>query len=295
MNNHYPGSALSPPKAENLVVCPICCSAATRQVNELGFYSRNGSKKTSIMLCRNCGLFWRVFEEEGFELKAHYEVTSYTNLEEEENWKRARSPFFSQLITLIQGFHKSGQHALLDFGCSYGHLMDIAARRGLTCAGVEVVDQLRERLRPRYAMYKTLEEVGEERFDAITCIDSLYCSPNPVADMVQMAHLLKDDGVMVVRIANRAPLLRLMLLLHGTFTNDQIGDQLFAFNDKAVRLLAGKAGLAVRKVILREHKRIWDSWFYLLAYGLLPLFCTVTALKWTPGLTYILQKDIRRG
>jgi hypothetical protein len=100
---------------------------------------------------------------------------------------------------------------------------------------------------------------------------------------------------MVVRIANRAPLLRLMLLLHGTFTNDQIGDQLFAFNDKAVRLLAGKAGLAVRKVILREHKRIWDSWFYLLAYGLLPLFCTVTALKWTPGLTYILQKDIRRG
>jgi SAM-dependent methyltransferase len=268
--------------------CPICSSAAVGQVNQLAFYSSRGERTTAILSCQACGLFWRAFEDPAFPLETHYEMSSYTQLQAEENWRRTRALFFLQLLTLIQGFHHARADSLLDFGCGYGHLMDLAAGRGYTCAGVELVDHLRERLRPRYDMYKTLEEVGEKQFDAITCIDSLYYSANPAGDMVQMAHLLKADGVMVVRIANRAPLLRLMLRVRGTFTNEHMGDQVFALNDKTMRLLAGRAGLAVRKVILREHKQIWDSWFHLFAYGLLPVFCALTARKWTPGLTCVL-------
>jgi hypothetical protein len=87
--------------------------------------------------------------------------------------------------------------------------------------------------------------------------------------------------------------------LHGTFTNDQMGDQLFVFNDRTMRLLAAQAGLVVRKVILRERKRNVilrysrrrDLWLQTLAHGILTSFCRVTTLKWTPGLTYVLQKS----
>ena len=265
-------------------------SGAVRRVNQLGFYAKGGEVKTDILWCRDCGLFWREFPEPGFALEKHFELSSYTQLGAQERWRRTRGPFFSELVGLVAGFCRTERPALLDYGCSYGHLMDEAAGRGFACSGVELVAALRHRLQERYPVYKALREVGPAEFDAITAIDSLYYAPDPVAEARRMRQLLKPQAVLVVRIANRGPLLRWMLRWRGSFGNQHMGDQLLVFNDRAMRVLAKRAGLSVVQVVVRERKPLWDSWRHLLGYGLLPLLCRLTGLKWTPGLTYVLQK-----
>jgi len=63
----------------------------------------------------------------------------------------------------------------------------------------------------------------------------------------------------------------------------------FAGSVAVAALIGGGASVFATVQLLRNR---WTSYVQdHLAYGLLPFFCTVTSLKWTPGLTYVLQKQ----
>jgi SAM-dependent methyltransferase len=271
--------------------CPICNSLKTQLVTTLPFYAKTGDEPTDIFLCKECGVFWRDFKNKDFILDNHYEMSSYTNLEREEQFRMARTSFFEQIIALVGKYKKTNGNNLLDFGCSYGHLMDVAANYSYNCTGVEIVDNLRRRLEPRYKIYKYINEVPDNSMDIVTCIDSLYCSPNPVGDMAKISNILKDNGLLIIRIANRSFILRLYMLLKKNINNHVIGDQLFVLNDKVIRLLADKYGMTIKSITYHENKIHNKSLSCKIGYDILPHFCKLTGLKITPGLTYVLQKQ----
>lgn len=127
--------------------------------------------------------------------------------------------------------------------------------------------------------------------DVVTCIDSLYCSPDPVAEMKKIARVLKSGGLVIIRIANRGYMLKFYRRFGKKIDNHVFGDQLYVLTDKAMRLLADQNGMTIREILYRENKIHRDSFLCKIGYDLLPAFCEQTGIKLTPGLTYVLQKN----
>jgi 2-polyprenyl-3-methyl-5-hydroxy-6-metoxy-1,4-benzoquinol methylase len=271
--------------------CQICNSNKTKLVNTLPFYAKTGDEQTNIMLCEECGVFWRDFENKDFVLDNHYEISSYTNLDKEDELRKKRTPFFEQIVGLLDKYKKTDGKNLLDFGCSYGHLMDVAAKNGYKCTGVEIVDNLRDHLEQKYKVYKFLKDVPDDSMDLITCIDSLYCSPNPIKDILKISNTLKDNGLLIIRIANRSYMMKFYMLIRKKFDNKIMGDQLFVLNDKVIRILAEKANLTIKSIVYHENKLYKKSLLHKIGYDILPNFCKLTGIKITPGLIYVLQKE----
>jgi len=51
---------------------------------------------------------------------------------------------------------------VLDVGAAYGHLLDLYREKGAECAGIEIVDWLRDRLHEKgCAVFKTAGEIPD--------------------------------------------------------------------------------------------------------------------------------------
>ncbi len=92
-------------------------------------------------------------------------------------------------------------------------------------------------------------------FDVISMLDTLYYSPDPYAELVELKRILKDDGLLAIEIPGYAySLLRdkgpICWMLDGTwmrgFTKTR---HLYYFSPRSLRLLLQRAGFRIIKVI----------------------------------------------
>lgn len=270
--------------------CPICVSSG-RKIFNLDFYITDGSISTPVYYCKNCGIFWRIFKDPSI-MNDHFKIASYTNFEREECFKNMRYKFFQQILGLIEKYHsKNSAKVLLDFGCSYGHLIDIANCSGYKCIGIELVDHLREKLAHRHEIYKTLDFIKSNSIDAITSIDSLYYVNEPYAIMNDFSRVLKDNGLLIVRITNRNYFIKMMLLFRKTITPQIFGDNIISFSHKSIKFIARKTKFRIEKIIYQEDKPKKKKLFLKIGYGLFSYISRLTGIKLTPGLIYVLRKN----
>jgi 2-polyprenyl-3-methyl-5-hydroxy-6-metoxy-1,4-benzoquinol methylase len=280
--------------------CPICKSPDTEPVTTLSLDVQGGDVQTPIHRCQACGCFWRAVPAVQ-NINTHWDFQSYTHLEREEQLRLARHDFFISLAKLALGaLPESGaeKSRALDVGCSYGHLLQILLDMNCECVGVELVARLRDRLNKqtnkqtkRVMVYRDIHSmpVAERNFDVITLIDSLYYFQDPVSCLKELRTRVSESGVMIIRITNRTPLLKLYCLVSNkSISNQNFGDQLFAFSHRSMQSMFRQTGWRISAMRFFEHKKLLGRGLKGVLYnGFLPAMAILTRWKVSPGLTYV--------
>jgi SAM-dependent methyltransferase len=274
--------------------CRVCSSRAHERVAVVPFDLPPRTTPSELHRCLDCGVYWRVFTQDS-DISRHWEGRSYNHPEREELNRRKRQEFFQWIASIaLPGARNGNQQKprVLDVGSAYGHLLDVFAAKNFACVGVEPMTLLREQQNAsgKYKIYADLRELppAEKNFDVITLIDSLYCFQDPVACLRDLGRRLSRNGVMVIRVTNRTPLLNLYRRFgKDKITNSVFGDQVIAFSHRSMEVCMEKANLRLRAFHPFEKKdNSGRGWKGVLYYKMLPALAAMTGWKITPGLTY---------
>lgn len=102
---------------------------------------------------------------------------------------------------------------LLDIGCGFGFFANMAREAGFAPEGIELSPALAEEARRRYGLRVAggdLRDLGEldRRFDIVTAWDSLEHFADPVLALRSMTDLVRDEGLLLLRVPDFDPVLR---------------------------------------------------------------------------------------
>ncbi|MEW6468155.1 MAG: class I SAM-dependent methyltransferase [Bacteroidota bacterium] len=182
-------------------LCPLCSGNDYDRI-----YRERGS--LVVVQCSGCGLIYvnpRVKQAEtnywGDE-KIYREEARYIFTGEK---KHHRDKNYEQEIREIKKIKKAG--ALLDIGCSMGFFLRKAREAGFQATGVEPSPSLSNIAREQFGLNiinTYLEEAAlpERSFDVITMIDVFEHVTNPRELLRCAARLLKDDGLICIKVPN---------------------------------------------------------------------------------------------
>jgi SAM-dependent methyltransferase len=222
--------------------CPGCTNAM-EPVGSASYYTKQKRFSTPIEFCSSCDIYGRDAAAE--ELVDHYYAASYVQPENEARFREQREGFFSYLLGLLP---ESKNQRILDFGSSYGHLLEQAKANGHEVCGVELNQDLVTECNARGLPTVQKLEEAPGLFDAITLIDSLYCVPDPVATLNLCRSKLASDGLLLMRITNRNGYARIMNRLKHRTDFSTLGDATFSYSTAGVTRVLTRAGFDVVSV-----------------------------------------------
>ena len=130
-------------------------------------------------------------------------------------YARARRRRYRTVMRAFGPLFASGAgRRLLDFGCGAGLFLQVAARRGFDCYGVDLSADSIERARRRpsgrntwHGAPRDVPEVAAGGFDVVTLWSVLAHLAEPVDDLTMVRELLAPDGVALILTVNANSLL----------------------------------------------------------------------------------------
>jgi len=156
-------------------------------------------------LCICCGL---IFRSEVTEEELRESVTKhYQHDDPYEKVAISKQIFFDSVLKYLASRCK-GKMSILDVGCGYGYFLESASKMGWDVSGVEIVknavDGARGRVGRRNVFHGNLGEAGypDNSFDAVTLWDVLVFLENPFEELRESYRVLKECGVVGVRVRN---------------------------------------------------------------------------------------------
>ncbi len=172
------------------ISCNLCGSSETKKL----FYN--------IVRCVKCGLVYqnpRPLETnitEGFR-----ESEIYIS----EHIDRSKEKVFKWLLKRIDSVAEKGK--LLDVGCGKGFFLRMARDIGWDIAGVEISKSMADKVNKEFGdvvIEGKLEdaEFPSCSFDTVTFWDVFDELTDPVTTLMEVKRILKDDGVVFVRVRN---------------------------------------------------------------------------------------------
>lgn len=252
-------------------IAACSCGAPVTPLVSAPFYVRwhDGSRvdlPTVLYYCAHCDLTIRGLDYRNRMVLSHFELATYTDLDQEAVNRGSRGVFFQWLWELaVKGLGRAPE-SVLDFGSSYGHLLDVAADRGAATIAVEVTPHIVAKLRRegRHRVYESVPhpEIAPNSVDAVFVIDSLYLAQDAGSLLNALAETLRPGGVMITRTTNRNAIHRMASwwhrLGHGTDQPAPIsyrlcGDAKLGFSERALVPRLAKAGL--RRVAAYRSER----------------------------------------
>ncbi len=119
-------------------------------------------------------------------------------------WGSRRVPIFSDIVRLLRHY---GCQTVFDVGAAYGHFLSWAQQHGIRGAACEINSRAVEwgRSNLHLNLYQgTVAEVNvpPDSFDAVTSLDTLYYSSDPLAELQAMRRVLKPGGYIILRLRN---------------------------------------------------------------------------------------------
>ena len=284
--------------SNNIVKCPICRQPMIL-AGHANYSNRSSQYKTPMYQCSPCDIFYRVVDDAV--MIDHYYAVSYVQKEYESWYYDSRINFFEFILVLALKYAKANskeqtqQLSLVDFGSSFGHLLELAKIKEIKAIGVELnEDCLLSCKQKGLTVYKDIKEIPE-KVDIITTIDSLYCVPNCREILAEMKNALKTDGILVVRITNRNLYAKFMKRYVYKGDLSTIGDAIISHSLKSLKKLFALTGFQLLKVIPDHGKGKRLSFkknvYYLLGY----ILTLLTAKRFiiTPGIIVIAKPNTR--
>lgn len=275
----------------NAAVCRACGGTALTVCGSVDYYTRGGTITTNIARCNDCGTWFRTIDPSHPELITHFDVASYTQEKNEQSLWKSRRGFFQYLYAICEAARPtSGAPSnILDFGCAYGHMLDVFAEHGFVTHGIEIVSDLRDQCRERgHRMYCSIDELpAAQAFNVVALIDSLYCTNDPSEILHKLHSHLTQDGVLLLRIANRAPFLNLFHFLRRPITSSLIGDSKFIFSFRGLERLCARTGYAIEQIILHERGKRTKCGPKALYYLVSPIISRLVRQPITPGIILV--------
>ena len=176
--------------------------------------------------------------------------------------------------------------------------MEYFKQKNISVTGLEIVDSLRNRLSERgYSVFKYFDDLPKKKsFDVISFVDSLYCFENPLNILVSTEKILHHDGILILRITNRTPILNILTFFNKPIPYAFFGDCKHSFSYKGVKILLEKAGFEIHKIFYQEkgkhvpfgrHYQQQLKWLY---YKISPILSSIFSVKWSPGLIIVCKK-----
>ncbi len=224
------------------------CDALAEQVGTSPYETDSATwVDAPVLECRTCDIYFRVLDDNT--RKQHFRSASYVQLDRERAIWNERHGFLSYILDLTE--HRLGKSGakLLDIGCSYGHLLELAVKNGFHSEGVEINQDLVAYCLRRGLVVWTSIESASQPVDAITLIDSLYYVPRPVEFMRELGRALSPAGVVVLRVTNRNWLIQAKAAMLGIYDFRPLGDAEISYSVHGICRLLRRAGLVTTDIL----------------------------------------------
>jgi 2-polyprenyl-3-methyl-5-hydroxy-6-metoxy-1,4-benzoquinol methylase len=193
-----------------------------------------------LQICTNCQTLMLLISPS--EMERHLDVASHTNPEYEEIFHKMRHKYFSWLIKHYLRTETGKKKKVLDFGTSFGHMTNMLTREGYDVTGVEINETMRQtaaRNSPKIRFVSNLDELSDETgsFDIVLAIDSLYYVTSPNETIFKLSKLLKTNGIIILRNANRNWYYKIkrLIMKNNIMPTNPIGDARYGFSVKGMR------------------------------------------------------------
>lgn len=271
--------------------CEICGKETFKFGN--GTYYLEDEKHFLIpfFYCRYCNSFIREVDENS--IASHLKSASHTNLKNEQRFYKERIGFFEYIYTLANR-HTSSISNWLDFGCSYGHLIEFLKEKNIESVGIEISQEVYQyALKKGLTIYSSIEKLPEgKKYDVISLIDSLYYCDKPINIIRGLYDRTKQNGLLILRITNRNWLAKLKKVFLKKEIGLALGDATISYSRKSISCLLENNGFKILKISSSEKGKsmaIKIKIFYILTSILNILSNGLINLS--PGLIVIAKKN----
>jgi SAM-dependent methyltransferase len=243
--------------AQGAIVCPVCGSDLLAYGTADYYLPDIDRVDTNIFRCARCQALVREIRPE--QIRDHCSAAGYTKVANEDQFSKMRGPYFQFLYQTVRGYFTKPILRCLDFGCSYGHFMELLRNQGCQATGIELVTPLRDLcVKKGLAVFESLDALPKtpqnQQFDLITLIDTLYYVTDPNRLMKSLRDLLRDDGLLLIRVTNRHWLMAFFrgVLRRTHYPYRARGDATITYSQKTLDRLLANNGFTVIK------RRYWD-------------------------------------
>jgi 2-polyprenyl-3-methyl-5-hydroxy-6-metoxy-1,4-benzoquinol methylase len=296
---------INPP--QDVMHCRICGATNDRQYRS-GYYIK----------CSECKVAFLERQESVAELDEYWE-TEFWNDEEIEK-RKAREPVFREAFSLLRKLKPQGG-SVLDIGCGIGTFLYVCREGGWNITGVEPSTTACQVAKREYGVDLINDAFAsslfpEKKFDAVFAAQVLHHLPDPAAFAADIARVLADDGVLILRTPNLIPL-EVSLFLQRLLGREKkffLGPALYTFHPKTLSLLFQRLGFADvsfanSRPFLEKPKAPWQAGQSLIAnlrrlliavlkiggYGTFELVHKLTGVVIGPSIFVIARKKIGAG
>lgn len=158
--------------------------------------------------------------------------------------KKMKSKTFISYLDLIERYMKLKNKFLLDIGCATGFFIEEANKRGALSFGVELSSYAAKEASKKFPKKIFLGQIENieftaSKFDAITMIDMIEHSLNPVKTLKKVYKIIKKGGYILLVTPNTKSFWA--KLLGKKWTNFK-EEHLYYFSSKSLRGLIEKNG-----------------------------------------------------
>ncbi|MEW5947316.1 MAG: class I SAM-dependent methyltransferase [bacterium] len=229
---------------ENRTSCILCGGVSAR--------TAAGYEDRKFLECRRCGLIFAVPREVDAGI---YDESYYVGRKLQAGGELADRNFNRWVLDVLAGAVPGGGR-LLDIGCGTGLLLEMGRERGWEISGVELSPWAARRAADRLGVpvrVSRLEDVPfpGEPFDAVTAIEVVEHTPDPVVFLKNVREMVKPDGALVLSTPNAGSLFR---TLQGKgWAHYKAGEHLQLFRTDSLKRLIRASGLRAVRFFYKHY------------------------------------------
>lgn len=192
---------------EVVKVCPVCRGTSFSAYLECKDHTYS-QDHFHIQQCSTCELLLTSPRPEQESIGDYYKSEDYISHSGKSHsifdwlYLKARNYTLSWKLRLIQ--NRKSRGTILDYGCGTGEFINYMAANDWNAVGLEPSDEARAKINSRenLNLYRSIEELPDQKFDVITLWHVLEHVPEPASLISRLKQILKKDGLIFVAVPN---------------------------------------------------------------------------------------------
>ncbi|MDP2749604.1 MAG: class I SAM-dependent methyltransferase [Nanoarchaeota archaeon] len=251
--------------------CPLCFE---NNVHFFDIYTQEADKKKCRALkCKKCGLVYlEDYKKDRSKIYGeNYAAWSKSEEATEQLVAKAKKEAFSYQLGLLTKFFDPKNKNLLDIGTGKGYLLDVAAKKGFDCYGLDIskyAAKHAEKKFPGKIFIGSLSKAGyKQKFDVITITAVIEHISDPLSFLSDINKALKPGGYLLVMTPNTNSLIKKVM---GKNWFQYKYEHITYWNKKSLKFLLGKYDF--KMLVCKNNIKRFNLTYYSLYFQRYSLF-----------------------